>query len=82
MAFTLDLLAWCMGARSHRIYLFYQFSFGQTLDRASELSPKSDSVWEITLPITRRKLLQTPTDKISTVGCIGLVRVRAFVAVF
>ncbi|MEG4585109.1 hypothetical protein QUA54_07795 [Microcoleus sp. MOSTC5] len=37
------------GARSKRVYLFYQVSVGQALDRDSESSPKSGSVCEITI---------------------------------
>ncbi|WP_293154330.1 MULTISPECIES: hypothetical protein [unclassified Microcoleus] len=38
-----------------QLCLFYQFSVGQALDRASELSPKSGRVCEITIALTGRK---------------------------
>ncbi|WP_333435371.1 hypothetical protein [Microcoleus sp. D2_18a_D3] len=50
LAKRLDLVACCMGAIE--VYLFYQFSVCQTLDRAPELSPKSGSVYEITFRLS------------------------------
>jgi hypothetical protein len=57
-----------MGARAKRIYLFYQFSVGKALDRDSESSPRSGSIYEIPLPITREKQPQTSADDLLKVG--------------
>ncbi|MEG4866758.1 MULTISPECIES: hypothetical protein [unclassified Microcoleus] len=49
LAKRLDLLACCMVRDRSVSILFYQFSVGQALDRASESSPKSGSIYEITI---------------------------------
>ncbi|MEG3907054.1 hypothetical protein Q5691_23290 [Microcoleus sp. w1-18aA5] len=57
------------------------FTFGLEFDRYIQATTQL-RFSGLTLPITRRKLPQTATDRISTVGCIGVVRVRASLAVF
>ena len=50
------------------IYLFYQFSVGKALERASESSPRSSSVCEITIKLSCCRSSRLPTNTLDAVG--------------